>query len=60
MQLAELEEAILNLDEERALDAARRWLAWGGDPLALLEAVRRAAQAIGDRYERVSSSLPTS
>ena len=52
MQLEELVDAILRLDESTALKLAREWLEVGGDPLLLLEAVRRAAQAIGERYER--------
>jgi len=52
VQLEELVDAILRLDESTALKLAREWLEVGGDPLLLLEAVRRAAQAIGERYER--------
>jgi len=48
----ELLGAILALDEEKALEIARRRLEAGEDPARVLEALRVAADRIGEKYEQ--------
>jgi methanogenic corrinoid protein MtbC1 len=48
----ELVSAIVNLDERRAVETTKRRLEAGEDPLRILEDLTKAANVIGEKYER--------
>ncbi len=48
----EMVRAIVELDESKALEIAKRRLEAGEDPLKILDDLRRAAEVIGEKYER--------
>ncbi|RLE57921.1 MAG: cobalamin-binding protein [Thermoprotei archaeon] len=48
----EMVRAIVELDESRAIEIAKKRLEAGEDPLKILDDLRRAAEIIGEKYER--------
>lgn len=54
----DLLDAIVNMEEDRALGAARDMLAGGVDPVKVLEVCRRAMEVVGERFERCEYFIP--
>jgi len=48
--------AIVNLDEAKAINLTRKRLEVGEDPLKILDDLTKAANVIGEKYEKGSSS----
>ncbi len=54
----DLLDAIVNMEEDRALAAAGDLLAGGTDPVKVLEACRMAMEVVGERFEKCEYFIP--
>ncbi len=56
--LEDFKKALINMEEEEALDLAEKMLQQGEDPLKILDATKNAVETVGKKYEEGEYFMP--